>query len=249
MRSTSPFPAHPITTLQIRKPETSTGIILGGKLFAQGWDGFWLDSSEPETWQGESDAVLEDKHLFIGPGARYVNIFPSCTRAIFMSNWRQITDQKRAFILTRSAFAGQQRNATVEWSGDISATFPVLRRQITAGLNFALSGMPYWTTDNCWLHQSLRRQCQPESGLSGTVYAMVRVRNLLPDPAQHMGTGMLTSCSPTARKRPRWSTMTGCARVCFRTRTRLREGHARGLHDPASARDGLAHREEGSRYW
>ena len=49
---------------------------LPGKLFAQGWDGFWLDSSEPETWRGESDAALEDKQLFIGPGARYLNIFP-----------------------------------------------------------------------------------------------------------------------------------------------------------------------------
>jgi alpha-D-xyloside xylohydrolase len=118
-----------------------------GKLFAQGWDGFWLDSSEPETWKGESDAVLEDKHLFLGSGARYVNIFPLMHTGNIYEHWRHATDQKRTFILTRSAFAGQQRNATVEWSGDIFGTFPTLRRQIAAGLNFALSGMPYWTTD------------------------------------------------------------------------------------------------------
>ncbi len=120
---------------------------LVGKLFAQGWDGFWLDSSEPETWKGESDAVLEDKQLAIGPGAVYLNIFPLMHTGNIYDHWRGATDQKRAFILTRSAFAGQQRNATVEWSGDIFGTFPTLRRQIAAGLNFALSGMPYWTTD------------------------------------------------------------------------------------------------------
>lgn len=116
-------------------------------LFAQGWDGFWLDSSEPETWKGESDAVLADKDLSIGPGAVYTNIFPLMHTGNVYEHWRAATDQKRAFILTRSAFLGQQRNATVEWSGDIYATYPVLKRQIAAGLNFALSGMPYWTTD------------------------------------------------------------------------------------------------------
>jgi alpha-D-xyloside xylohydrolase len=120
---------------------------LVGKLFAQGWDGFWLDSSEPETWKGESDAVLENKQLSIGPGTRYLNIFPLMHTGNIYDHWRASTDQKRVFILTRSAFAGQLRNSTVEWSGDIFGTFPVLRKQITAGLNFALSGMPYWTTD------------------------------------------------------------------------------------------------------
>lgn len=116
-------------------------------LVAQGWDGFWLDSSEPETWNGESDAILDDKQLSIGAGALYANIFPLMHTGNVYEHWRQATDQKRAFILTRSAFAGQQRNATVEWSGDIFATYSVLKRQIAAGLNFALSGMPYWTTD------------------------------------------------------------------------------------------------------
>ena len=118
-----------------------------GKLFAQGWDGFWLDSSEPETWGGENDATLEKRQLFIGSGARYLNIFPLMHSGNVYEHWRKATDSKRAFILTRSAFAGQQRNATVEWSGDIFGTFPVFKRQIAAGLNFALSGMPYWTTD------------------------------------------------------------------------------------------------------
>lgn len=118
-----------------------------GKLFAQGWDGFWLDSSEPETWGGESDGALENRQLSIGSGARYLNVFPLMHSGNIYDHWRKATDAKRAFILTRSAFTGQQRNATVEWSGDIFGTFAVFKRQIAAGLNFALSGMPYWTTD------------------------------------------------------------------------------------------------------
>jgi len=83
----------------------------------------------------------------LASGARYLNIFPLMHSGNIYDHWRKATNEKRAFILTRSAFAGQQRNATVEWSGDIFGTFPVFKRQIAAGLNFALSGMPYWTTD------------------------------------------------------------------------------------------------------
>jgi alpha-D-xyloside xylohydrolase len=60
---------------------------------------------------------------------------------------RATTDQKRVVILTRSAYAGQQRNSAITWSGDIQATWQVLRNQIPAGLNFSLSGIPYWNTD------------------------------------------------------------------------------------------------------
>jgi alpha-D-xyloside xylohydrolase len=121
--------------------------LLVSKVFQEGWDGFWLDSSEPETWGGESDTTLFDKHLFIGNGARYTNIFPFMHTGNIYDHWRQTTDQKRVFILTRSAFAGQQRNSAITWSGDIFSTFLALTRQIPAGLNFAVSGIPYWTTD------------------------------------------------------------------------------------------------------
>ena len=56
-------------------------------------------------------------------------------------------DKKRVYILSRSAFAGSQRNAVTAWSGDINSDWFSFRRQIPAGLNFALSGIPYWTTD------------------------------------------------------------------------------------------------------
>ena len=121
--------------------------LLAGKVFAEGWDGFWLDSSEPECCGGYSDATLDHYHLSIGSGARYTNIFPLMHTGGVYDHWRATTDRKRVFILTRSAFAGQQRYATTIWSGDVLGTFPSFRKQIAAGLNFQLSGLPYWTTD------------------------------------------------------------------------------------------------------
>ena len=121
-----------------------------GKLFAQGWDGFWLDSSEPEVAYlhgGESDAELYDKQLHIGNGALYTNVFPLMHTGNIYTHWRATTDQKRVFILTRSGFAGDQRYGATTWSGDVYSTWESFARQVPAGLNFALSGMPYWTTD------------------------------------------------------------------------------------------------------
>jgi len=63
------------------------------------------------------------------------------------SGQRADNPDKRVFILTRSAYAGQQRNSAVTWSGDIRGTWTVFARQIPAGLNFSLSGIPYWNTD------------------------------------------------------------------------------------------------------
>ena len=120
---------------------------LVGKKFAEGWDGFWLDSSEPEIWDGFSDGSLDEKHLFIGNGARYTNIFPLLHSGGVYEHWRKTTDEKRVFILTRSGFLGQQRNATTVWSGDVIGTWMSFKRQIAAGLNFEVSGLPYWTTD------------------------------------------------------------------------------------------------------
>jgi alpha-D-xyloside xylohydrolase len=119
-------------------------------LYQQGWDGFWLDSSEPEVAHphgGESDAAIYDKQLYIGSGALYTNVFPLMHTGNIYTHWRAATSQKRLFILTRSGFAGDQRYAATTWSGDVFSTFQAFTRQVPAGLNFALSGMPYWTTD------------------------------------------------------------------------------------------------------
>jgi alpha-D-xyloside xylohydrolase len=125
-----------------------------GKLFAQGWDAFWLDSSEPEeAWPYVGDAVLRNKQLHIGSGLEYTNIFPMEHTGDVQQRWKQANPDKRVFLLTRSAFIGQQRNGATVWSGDVYSSWWALRRQVPAGLNFALSGYPYWTTDIGGYHQ------------------------------------------------------------------------------------------------
>ena len=115
-------------------------------LFSIGIDAWWLDTTEPET-EGQEDNILLHHKLAIGSGDRYVNIYPLMTTGAVYDGQRSSSDKKRVFILSRSAFAGDQRYGVTAWSGDINSDFLTFARQIPAGLNFALSGLPYWTTD------------------------------------------------------------------------------------------------------
>ena len=110
-------------------------------LFSDGLDGWWLDASEPE-----GDPLRID-NTYLGPGRTVRNAFPLFETTAVYKGQRTADENKRVVILTRSAFTGQQRNGTINWSGDISANWDTLRRQIPAGLNFGMSGFPYWTTD------------------------------------------------------------------------------------------------------
>ena len=115
-------------------------------LFSIGLDAWWMDTTEPET-EGQEENILLGHKLAAGSGNRYVNVFPLLdTQAVYQGQ-RRVSDRKRVFILSRSAFAGSQRNAVTAWSGDINSDWLSFRRQVPAGLNFALSGIPYWTTD------------------------------------------------------------------------------------------------------
>lgn len=121
---------------------------LVGPLFKQGWDAFWLDSAEPEEyWPHMGDAILQGKKLSIGSGSVYTNAFPFFHTLGVQDHWMATSEKKRVFLLTRSAFLGQQRVGATVWSGDVYSTWWALQHQVAAGLNFALSGYPYWTTD------------------------------------------------------------------------------------------------------
>jgi len=115
-------------------------------LFSIGADAWWMDTTEPET-EGQEDNILLGHKLWAGSGNRYVNVYPMLDTEGVYKGQRSASDQKRVFILSRSAFSGSQRNAVTAWSGDINSDFFSFRRQVPAGLNFALSGIPYWTTD------------------------------------------------------------------------------------------------------
>jgi alpha-D-xyloside xylohydrolase len=115
-------------------------------LFQIGADAWWLDTDEPET-EGRETNILVTNKVAIGSGARYANLFPLMTTAAVYEGQRNTSEQKRVFILSRSAFAGIQRNSVAAWSGDVESNWLSFARQIPAGLNFSLSGIPYWTTD------------------------------------------------------------------------------------------------------
>ena len=115
-------------------------------LFSIGADAWWLDTDEPET-EGREANILTTNKVALGSGARYANLYPLMTTTAVYEGQRKASDQKRVFILSRSAFAGAQRNSITAWSGDVESNWLSFARQIPAGLNFSLSGIPYWTTD------------------------------------------------------------------------------------------------------
>ncbi|ASB48772.1 glycoside hydrolase family 31 protein [Alkalitalea saponilacus] len=110
-------------------------------MFVHGLDSWWMDAVEPEN-----DA-LTGEMTHIGPGDFYRLIYPLLVSQSVYEGQREVTSDKRVCILTRSAFAGQQRYGVINWSGDVGGTWDEYRRQIVAGLNFTITGLPYWTTD------------------------------------------------------------------------------------------------------
>jgi len=120
--------------------------LLDDSLFRIGVDAWWMDTTEPESEGVEKSFMMHDKVGGLS-GARYANLFPLMTTTVVHDGQRSESDQKRVYILSRSAFAGIQRNGVTAWSGDVLSDFETYKRQIPAALNFELSGVPYWTSD------------------------------------------------------------------------------------------------------
>ncbi|MGD0787986.1 MAG: TIM-barrel domain-containing protein [Terracidiphilus sp.] len=121
-------------------------------LFSKGVDAWWMDSTEPDivnalTQESEEFEMKREKDNHLGTFARYLNTYSLMDTEAVYSNQRKETDRKRVYILTRSTFAGQQRAAATTWSGDIGSSWDVYKRQIAAGLNHSMAGIPYWTFD------------------------------------------------------------------------------------------------------
>jgi alpha-D-xyloside xylohydrolase len=126
-------------------------------LFSTGIDGWWADCSEgyDSDWDSPyfklSNARLIDANIgtqkkMLGSG-RYINAYALMHTKGLYEGQISTTSRKRAYILTRSSFAGMQRYGASYWTGDVSANWEEFRMQIPAGLNFCMTGVPYWTTD------------------------------------------------------------------------------------------------------
>jgi alpha-D-xyloside xylohydrolase len=114
-------------------------------LFSLGIDGWWMDSSEPDHMNFKTSDF--DIQTYLGSFRKVRNAFPLMTVGGVAEHQRAANSDKRVFILTRSAFAGQQRYGANTWSGDVNSSWQSLRNQIPAGLNFSMSAIPYWNTD------------------------------------------------------------------------------------------------------
>jgi alpha-D-xyloside xylohydrolase len=113
--------------------------VIRDNILSRGFDALWADETEP-------DLPPDGSFFHVGPGTRYYNIYPLLHTAALYDGFRRDIDH-RALILSRDAYLGSQRNGTMVWSSDIYPTWDTLRRQIPTGLDFAASGMAYWTND------------------------------------------------------------------------------------------------------
>lgn len=124
-------------------------------LFDKGVDAWWCDNSEPYAPEWTVSVKPEPSRLFemfCKEAGSHIPALEMNSFALYHAmgvyeGQRSATDEKRVFNLTRSSYTGQQRFGTVLWSGDISATWDTLRRQIAAGLGLCAAGLPYWTVD------------------------------------------------------------------------------------------------------
>lgn len=103
---------------------------------------WWLDNDEPDInpWHPENLC------FYLGNGLEVANLYPLLHQMAFYEGM-QLAGEREIVLLSRSAWSGSQRFGSVIWSGDIASTFESLQAQVRAGLNMAMSGIPWWTTD------------------------------------------------------------------------------------------------------
>ena len=119
-----------------------------------GVDAWWMDSTDPDYFDPKDEdynrPVGASPSMGIGAQGTWRsmrNAFPLATVSGVYENQRRIDQEKRVFIMTRSAFAGQQRYGSGLWSGDVTSSWETLRRQIPLCLNYTMTGCPNVNTD------------------------------------------------------------------------------------------------------
>ncbi len=133
---------------------------LHDKLVPLGFDAWWMDNTEPDVHSNErpNDFAALITPTQMGPGALVHNAYALETTKAMADGLKVDQPDTRQFILTRSGFAGVQRNAAAVWSGDTAARWNNLYDQISAGISFSMSGVPNWTHDIGGYAQETRYQ-------------------------------------------------------------------------------------------
>lgn len=109
-------------------------------IISKGFDSLWADETEP-------DLPPNGAYYHIGPGTQYFNVYPLLHTAALYDGFRKDEPGRRALILSRDAYLGEQSKGAIVWSSDIAPTWDTLRRQIPTGLDVTASGIPYWSND------------------------------------------------------------------------------------------------------
>ncbi len=109
-------------------------------IISQGFDSLWADETEP-------DLPPNGAYYKIGPGTEYFNVYPYFHTKALYDGFRKDEPGRRAAILSRDGYLGEQSNGTVVWSSDITGTWDAYKRQIPTGLDVAASGLAYWSND------------------------------------------------------------------------------------------------------
>ena len=115
------------------------------RLYDYGIDAWWMDSTDPDFFNPKEADY--DQRGAMGSWRSVRNLFPLATVKGIYKNQREASEEKRVFIMTRSAFAGQQHYGSGLWSGDVASSWDMLRKQVPAGLNYTMTGCPNFNTD------------------------------------------------------------------------------------------------------
>ena len=121
--------------------------------YNHGIDAWWMDASEPNV--RDCTPMWYRKALSgptaMGSSTEYFNAYSTVNADAIYNGQRSLfkgkANEPRVFLLTRSGFAGEQRYSTATWSGDIATRWEDMRAQMTAGLNYSMSGVPFWGMD------------------------------------------------------------------------------------------------------
>jgi alpha-D-xyloside xylohydrolase len=113
---------------------------LRDNIVGAGFDSLWADETEP-------DLPPNGAYFKVGPGTQYFNVYPYFHTKALYDGFRKDEPGKRALILSRDGYLGEQSHGTVVWSSDIAGTWDTLKRQVPTGLDVAASGLVYWSND------------------------------------------------------------------------------------------------------
>jgi alpha-D-xyloside xylohydrolase len=116
--------------------------LLKHNYFDKGVDLFWLDEAEPEYTVYDFD----NYRYYNGSNLQIGNLYPVDYSKMIYDGMKQ-EGKSEIINLVRCAWAGSQKYGALVWSGDIDSSFQSLRNQLAIGLNMAIAGIPWWTTD------------------------------------------------------------------------------------------------------